>query len=228
MDAPLSQSLDIRNESDPVCAVLQELGLPAVRISSGTAEVLNSNELFSSLINTSALPNRRLWFVEGVVRYLSPAERVDWEAALSNQTPIQIRVQLNPPNSRPVNSVMSTVRPVTQAPVDQSVVCVFILLTESYFDRLHQSWMAKGQELERNRIRAALHQEVAQQFLGAAFGCKVMADKISVLDENLGKEASDLAELVSQATQELHKLVNPPDENSKKQIASAALQGFPG
>jgi hypothetical protein len=41
-----------------------------------------------------------------------------------------------------------------------------------------------------------------------------MADKISVLDENLGKEASDLAELVSQATQELHNLVNPP-ENSK-------------
>ena len=72
--------------------------------------------------------------------------------------------------------------------------------------------MADGQESERNRIRAALHQEVAQQLLGAAFGCKMMADKISGLDENLGKEASDLAELVSQATQELHKLVNPPDE----------------
>lgn len=214
MDTPSSRFSDTGNNSDPVCAVLQELGLPAVRIASSTAEVLNANKLFSSLINASALPDRRLWFVEGVLRYLSAAERAEWEAAFSNQTPIQINVQLNPPTGRPVDSVMWAIRPVTQAAVDQSMVCVFILLAGSYFDRLRQAWTAEGKELERNRIRAALHQEVAQQFLGAAFGCKIIADKISVLDENLGKEASDLAELVSQATQELHKLVNPP-ENSK-------------
>jgi signal transduction histidine kinase len=214
VDTPSSRFSDTGNNSDSVCAVLQELGLPAVRIASGTAEVLNANKLFSSLINASALPDRRLWFVEGVLRYLSAADRADWETAFSNQTPIQIHVQLSPSNAGPVDSVMWAFKPVTQAPVDQSIVCVFILLTGSYFDRLRQSWRSEGQELERNRIRAALHQEVAQQFLGAAFGCKIMADKISVLDENLGKEASDLAELVSQATQELHNLVNPP-ENSK-------------
>jgi signal transduction histidine kinase len=214
VDTPSSRFSDTGNKSDPVCAVLQELGLPAVRIASGTAEVLNANKLFYSLINASALPDRRLWFVEGVLRYLSAADRADWETALSNQTPIQIHVQLSPPNAGPVDLVMWAFKPVTQAPVDQSIVCVFILLTGSYFDRLRQSWRSEGQELERNRIRAALHQEVAQQFLGAAFGCKIMADKISVLDENLGKEASDLAELVSQATQELHNLVNP-SENSK-------------
>jgi signal transduction histidine kinase len=194
---------------------LQELSLPAVRIASGTAEVLNSNKLFSSLIDASALPDRRLWFIEGVLRYLSAADRADWEDAFSNQTPVQIHVQLNPPDGGRVDSVMWAIKPVTQAPTDQSTVCVFILLTGSYFDRLGQSWRAEGQKLERNRIRASLHQEVAQQFLGAAFGCKIIADKISVLDENLGKEASDLAELVSQATQELHKLVNPPDENNE-------------
>jgi hypothetical protein len=194
---------------------LQELSLPAVRIASGTAEVLNSNKLFSSLIDASALPDRRLWFIEGVLRYLSAADRADWEGAFSNQTPVQIHVQLNPPDGGRVDSVMWAIKPVTQAPTDQSTVCVFILLTGSYFDRLGQSWRAEGQKLERNRIRASLHQEVAQQFLGAAFGCKIIADKISVLDENLGKEASDLAELVSQATQELHKLVNPPDENNE-------------
>jgi hypothetical protein len=194
---------------------LQELSLPAVRIASGTAEVLNSNKLFSSLIDASALPDRRLWFIEGVLRYLSAADRADWEDAFSNQTPVQIHVQLNPPDGGRVDSVMWAIKPVTQAPTDQSTVCVFILLTGSYFDRLGQSWRAEGQKLERNRIRASLHQEVAQQFLGAAFGCKTIADKISVLDENLGKEASDLAELVSQATQELHKLVNPPDENNE-------------
>jgi len=75
--------------------------------------------------------------------------------------------------------------------------------------------MAEGQELERNRIRSVLHQEVAQQFLGAAFGCKLVADKINSLDENLGKEASDLAELLSQATQALHKVINPLRGNDK-------------
>ena len=75
--------------------------------------------------------------------------------------------------------------------------------------------MAEGQEWERNRIRSALHQEVAQQFLGAAFGCKLVADKINSLDENLGKEASDLAELLSQATQALHKVINPLRGNDK-------------
>jgi hypothetical protein len=217
VNTPSSRFSGADDKSDPVCSVLQELSLPAVRIAAGTAEVLDSNKLFSSLIDASALPDRRLWFIEGVLRYLSATDRADWEAAFSNQTPVQIHVQLNPPDGGSVDSVMWAIRPVTQAPADPSTVCVFILLTGSYFDRLRQSWRAEGQKLERNRIRASLHQEVAQQFLGAAFGCKIIADKISVLDENLGKEASDLAELVSQATQELHNLVNPPDEiaNSK-------------
>jgi signal transduction histidine kinase len=192
--------------------MLQELGLPAVRIAPGTAEVLNSNELFASLINRSALPDRRLWFVEGIVRYFSAADRTDWEAAFSHQASIQIHVQLNPPDSRPVDAVMCAITPPAAVSSDRSTLCVFILVTGSFLNRLRQTWMAKGRELERNRIRAALHQEVAQQLLGAAFGCKMVADKISNLDESLGKEAGDLADLVSQATQELHRVVNPPDE----------------
>jgi len=195
--------------------MLQAIGLPAVRIACDTAKVLNFNELFRSLINTSVLPNRRLWFVEGVVRNFSPAARDQWETAFSNRNPIQIHVRLNPPDSPPVDSVMRVLTSSSPAPADQSVVCVFIPLTGPYFDHLRQTWMAEGQELERNRIRSALHQEVAQQFLGAAFGCKLVADKINSLDENLGKEASDLAELLSQATQALHKVINPLRGNDK-------------
>jgi hypothetical protein len=89
---------------------LQELSLPAVRIAAGTAEVLDSNKLFSSLIDASALPDRRLWFIEGVLRYLSATDRADWEAAFSNQTPVQIHVQLNPPDGGSVDSVMWAIR----------------------------------------------------------------------------------------------------------------------
>jgi signal transduction histidine kinase len=69
--------------------------------------------------------------------------------------------------------------------------------------------------LERNRIRSALHHEVAQQFLGAAFGCKLIADKIANQDENLSEEASNLAELLTHATEELHKVINPLRGNDK-------------
>jgi signal transduction histidine kinase len=209
-NAPSSQSPVVENKPDAICAVLQEIDLPAVRIAASTAEVLNFNELFSSLIDTSSLPDRRLWFVEGVVRQFTPIERARWEAAFSNRAPIQIRVRLNPPDRQPVESVMWASALKTQAPADESTVCVFLLFTESALDSLGQTWMAEGQELERKRIRAALHQEVAQQFLGAAFGCRLIADKIAHLDEKLGKEASGLAELISRATQELHKVVNPP------------------
>src|SRR5260370_11758039 len=207
-DTP-SQSPGTENKSDAVCAILQAIGLPAVRIASGTANVLDFNELFPSLINTSALPNRRLWFVEGVVRHLSPAARDQWETAFSNRNPIQIHVRLNPPGSRPVDSVMRVLTSSGHAPADQSVVCVFIPLTGPYFDHLRQTWMAEEQALERNRIRSALHHEVSQKILGAAFGCKLIADKIANQDENLSAEASNLAELLTQPTGELHKVRTP-------------------
>ena len=214
-DTPSPQSPGTENKSDAVCAILQAIGLPAVRIAAGTANVLNFNELFPSLINTSALPNRRLWFIEGVVRNFGPATRDQWETAFSNRNPIQIHVRLNPPEGRPVDSVMRVLTSSGQAPADQSVVCVFIPLTGPYFDHLRQTWMAEGQELERNRIRSALHHEVAQQFLGAAFGCKLIADKIANQDENLSEEASNLAELLTHATEELHKVINPLRGNDK-------------
>ena len=56
-------------------------------------------------------------------------------------------------------------------------------------------------------MRNELHQGVSQQLLGAAFGCKVLAGKVATLSEELGKEASDLAELVNGAVIELQNLV---------------------
>ena len=56
-------------------------------------------------------------------------------------------------------------------------------------------------------MRNELHAGVSQQLLGAAFGCKVLAGKVAKLSEELGKEASDLAELVNGAVIELQNLV---------------------
>src|SRR5260221_11092273 len=105
-DTPSSQSPGAENKSDAVCAMLQAIGLPAVGIASGTANVLDFNELFPSLINTSALPNRRHWFVEGVVRNFSPAAINQGETAVSIRNPIQIQYQLEPPKGPTVDSTI--------------------------------------------------------------------------------------------------------------------------
>jgi hypothetical protein len=207
---PSSQSPATENKTDPICALLQEIALPAVLIASGTAEVLSFNELFSSLIETSARPDHRPWFAEGVVRHFTPVERERWETAFSNGTPVQILVRLNPPGRQPVESMMWASPWKSQAAAKKSTVCVFMRLAGTSLNGLTQTWIAQGQQLERDRIRAGLHQGAAQEFLAAAFGCRSIADKIARLDENLGKEASNLAELLSQATQKLHRLVNPP------------------
>ncbi|HET9373341.1 MAG TPA: hypothetical protein VFO40_00090 [Chthoniobacterales bacterium] len=211
---PSSQSLVTQSNLDAICALLQEIDLPAVLIARGTAEVLDLNESFSSLIDTSALSDRRLWFVEGVVRQFTAPERERWESAFSNGKPIQIPMRLNPPGREALESVMWA-SPLKTAAAKESTVCVFMQLAEASLNSLSQTWIAEGQELERSRIRAGLHQDVAQQFLAAAFGCKSIANKIGPLDENLGQEASDLAELLTQATQELHRVVNPPSRHGK-------------
>ena len=66
----------------------------------------------------------------------------------------------------------------------------------------------EGRELERGRIRRELHKEVSQNLLGAAFGCKLLAGKVAKLNESLGKEVSDLAELVNNAVIELQNLLH--------------------
>ncbi len=89
----------------------------------------------------------------------------------------------------------------------QSVLCVFIPYTNPFFERVCDAHVSEGRELERCRIRNELHKGVSQQLLGAAFGCKLLAGKVVKLSEELGKEASDLAELLNEAVLELQKLV---------------------
>jgi hypothetical protein len=200
-------------KSDPVCALLQQIGLPAVRIASGTAQVISFNELFSSLINRSDLPDYRVWLVEGIVRHFTAGDKIRWKAALARPTPLQIHVPLALSDGRTLHSVMRLVPSIgIQETSDQSIFCIFILLTGPYFDQLRESLIAEGKQSERNRLRDALHAEIGQQLLGAAFGCETIADKIANLDQDLGREASHLADLLSRATQALHAVVNPSDE----------------
>jgi signal transduction histidine kinase len=194
-------------DSDQVCQLLQEIGLPAVRLDPITAEVIAYNELFSFLINPAASLEPRLWFVEGVLPGINSDDRAAWQIALASRTPVQIQAEFESAEGRALEFEMRSTALSGRGKVTESVLCVFISLTTPTIERRCEARLFEGQELERTRMRNELHRGVSQQLLGAAFGCKVLSGKVAKLNENLGKEALALAELVNEAVNELQSLV---------------------
>jgi len=190
-----------------VCALLQEFGLPAVRVKPASAEVIEFNGLFSSLIKVASPLDYRLWFVEGVLPNITCADRARWEAALAERTPVQVQVAFKSVDGRVLDFEMRSAASVGQKKVGQSILCVFIPFTNPVFERVCAARLSEGRELERCRIRNELHKGVSQQLLGAAFGCRLLAGKVVILSGDLGKEASYLAELLNEAVLELQNLV---------------------
>ena len=195
-----------------VFAILQELGFPAVRVKQASAEVIEFNGLFSSLVNATAPPDYRLWFVEGVLPHVTSADRARWEAALADQTPVQIHVAFRSVDGRTLDFGMRSFASPGQKKFGRSILCIFTQFTNPVFEHVYKAHLSEGRELERCRIRDELHKGVSQRLLGAAFGCKLLAGKVATLSNDLGKEASDLAELLNEAVVELQSLVHS-DQN---------------
>ena len=186
-----------------VCTLLEEIGLPAVRIRPLSSEVIEFNGLFASLINAAIFPDYRLWFVEGVLPNVAQGERHRWETALADRIPGRVHVVFKSIDGEVLDFEMRS-----SASAGPSILCVFISCSNPFLEDVCDAHVAEGRELERSRIRSELHKGVSQQLLGAAFGCKLLAGKILTMNEELGKEASDLAELLNEAVLELQNLVH--------------------
>jgi Histidine kinase len=191
-----------------VCRLLQEIGLPAVLVEPASAEVIEFNELFSSLISPGSSSNSELWFVERVLPSLTPEDRASWEHSRTDQAPILVQAVFRSIDGSILNFEMRSFPLLGQNELERSILSVFIPFTTPIFERICDAHISEGRELERSRIRDELHQGASQSFLGAAFGCKLLAKKAGALSEGLGKEASDLADLVNQAVVELQKVVH--------------------
>jgi len=200
---------------EQVCALLQEIGFPAVRVKLVSAEVIEFNELFSSLVNVEAPLERRLWFVEGVLPYIASVDRARWEGAFADQTQVQVQVALKSTDGRDLDFEMRSFASIGQEKFGRSILCVFIPLSNPIFERVREAHFSEGQKWERRRIQNELHKGVSQQLLGAAFGCKLLAGKVETLSEGLGKEASDLAQLVNEAVVELQNVVTSAQNQSR-------------
>ena len=200
---------------EQICALLQEIGLPAVRVKPVSAEVMECNELFSSLVNAAAILEQRLWFVEGVLPYIVSEDRARWEAALANRTSAQVQVAFKAADGRDLDFEIRSFTSVSQKKLAESMLCVFIPFANPIFERICEARLSEGRELERRRIQNELHKGVSQQLLGAAFGCKLLAGKAETLNEDLGKEASNLAQLVNEAVVELQNVVSSAQNRSR-------------
>ena len=200
---------------EQVCALLQEIGFPAVRVKLVSAEVIEFNELFSSLVNVGAPLERRLWFVQGILPYIASVDRPRWEGAFVHQTQVQVQVALKSIDGRDLDFEMRSFSSLGQENFGRSILCVFIPLSNPIFERVREAHVSEGRKWERRRIQDELHKGVSQQLLGAAFGCKLLAGKVETLSEGLGREASDLAQLVNEAVVELQNVVTSAQNQSR-------------
>jgi Histidine kinase len=192
--------------------LFQEIGLPAVRIKPGTAEVIDFNELFASFVNIATPLDYRHSFVKSILPNVNGADQSRWKDAFAHRTPVQVQVALKSVDGRAVDYEMRSFVSLGQKKFARSILCLFIPFTNSIFERVCNAHVSKGRELEKTRIRNELHKDVSQQLLGAAFGCKLLAGKVETFSEDLGKEASYLADLVNEAVIELQKLVHSTRE----------------
>jgi hypothetical protein len=192
--------------------LFQEIGLPAVRIRPGTAEVIDFNELFASFIKASTPVDYRHSFVKSILPNVNGADLSRWKDAFAHRTPVQVQVAIKSVDGEAVDYEMRSFVTLGQKKFARSILCLFIPFTNSIFERVCNAHVSKGRELERTRIRNELHKDVSQQLLGAAFGCKLLAGKVGTFSEDLGKEASYLADLVNEAVIELQKLVHSTRE----------------
>lgn len=192
--------------------LFQEIGLPAVRIRPGTAEVIDFNELFASFVKVATPLDYRHSFVKGILPNVNGADQSRWKDAFAHRTPVQVQVAIKSVDGRAVDYEMRSFVSLGQKKFARSILCLFIPFTNSIFERVCNAHVSKGREFERTRIRNALHKDVSQQLLGAAFGCKLLAGKVGIFSEDLGKEASYLADLVNEAVIELQKLVHSTRE----------------
>jgi hypothetical protein len=192
--------------------LFQEIGLPAVRIRPGTAEVIDFNELFASFVKVATPLDYRHSFVKSILPNVNGADQSRWKDAFAHRTPVQVQVAIKSADGRAVDYEMRSFVSLGQKKVARSILCLFIPFANSIFERVCNAHVAKGREFERTRIRNELHKDVSQQLLGAAFGCKLLAGKVGTFSEDLGKEASYLADLVNEAVIELQKLVHSTRE----------------
>lgn len=193
--------------AEEYCRVLQEIGFPAARVNRESLQIIESNESFRKLLPGDLIQNHANSFIESVLPGIISTDRDRWDAAFANGEPAQFRVQLQSPSGQTSDFELRAIAVVDSTQSGKSIICVFIPIAGPVFERIRKEQVAEGVDSERHRIRNELHKGISQQLLGAAFACKVLATRIGRLNDELGREAADLAELVNATVTQLQSMV---------------------
>jgi signal transduction histidine kinase len=193
-----------------LCDVLQNLGLPAFFVESVGRQVTAYNPLFCELVGLPPTEDCRTAFSDQIWTRLSVLDQNRWRDAIASGKPIVIffRSGVTGENLQPIWAAPRN------SEIEQAVLCV-VFTSGSPIER--EELIAKGRELERQRLKQELHANFAQELLGAAFGAKLLADKMEQgHDRELAQSASTLTSLLNRMAERLPGLTKlPPAEEQR-------------
>jgi signal transduction histidine kinase len=196
--------MTLATDTGAVCDLLQSLGLPALVVEPVTGNVTTSNSLFAEFIGLTSTGELRNSFSERIWVSLASQDQNRWSQAVSSGKAILTFCS--------IDELAENITVIWSAPIqsssEQAVLCV-LFRSDSSGER--QQLIAKGRELERQRLKEALHANFAQELLGAAFGAKLLADKLEQGRQGeLAQSASALTRLLNRMAEQLPSLTEVP------------------
>lgn len=191
-------------DTGAVCDLLQSLGLPALVVEPVTGNVTASNSLFAEFVGLTSTDELRTSFSERIWASLASQDQNRWSQAVSSGKAVLTFCS--------IDELAENITVIWSAPIqsslEQAVLCV---LLRSDSPGGGQELIAKGRELERRRFKEALHANFAQELLGAAFGAKLLADKLEQGRQGeLAQSASALTTLLNRMAERLPSLTEVP------------------
>jgi hypothetical protein len=191
-------------DTGAVCDLLLSLGLPALVVDPATGNVTTSNSLFAEFIGLTSTDELRTSFSERIWVSLASQDQNRWSQAVSSGKAILTFCSID---EAAENITLIWSAPI-QSSLEQAVLCV---LFRGDSPGEGQELIAKGRELERRRLKETLHADFAQELLGAAFGAKLLADKLEQGRQGeLAQSASALTTLLNRMAERLPSLTEIP------------------
>jgi hypothetical protein len=190
-------------DTGAICDLLQSLGLPALVVEAVTGNVIASNSLFAELIGLTSTDDSKTAFSERIWTRLTSQDQNRWSQGVSSGEAVLIFFSIEELVEN-LTVIWST--PI-HGPAGQAALCVFFRGGGPGGPEL----IAIGRELERRRLKQELHANFSQELLGAAFGAKLLGDKLEQgRQHELAQSASALTRLLNRMAERLPGITEIP------------------
>lgn len=188
------------NRVQNICFLLERLGFVSFRVDPASNLVVEASSTLRDKLFLKPGQDDAEFFVKQFLSNFSPENLDEWKRINRDRTEGKIFFQTDPPVDYSLWIFPWVV------PESLSFLCI-LMPCDSRSDEWYQNCIAQGVESERNRIRSALHENVSQQILGAAFLTKLLSNKLEQTQPTIAGELQEVSRLLNDAVKELQKLV---------------------